>query len=84
MVDSKEDITVLVNHMSDIRCRAKPEKNIEGQRDGFPNTSQVLVEYRTLSHHESIHSIGMDQEIHPSRPISTDSVKINLSLLMIR
>ena len=62
--------------------RAKPEVNLEGRGDGFPNTSRVLVEYR--------HSLGIiflhvvDQEILPCGQGRIDSVKINPSLLMMR
>ena len=33
--------------------RAKPEGNLEGGGDGFPNTSRVLVEYGHSPHHQS-------------------------------
>ena len=69
--------------------RAKPEGNLEGRgksrgRRGwisqyFPSFGGV----RTFSS-SSILSLGMDQEIHPCGQGRIDSVKINLSLLMMR
>ena len=69
--------------------RAKPEGNLEGRgksrgRRGW--ISQYLPSFggvRTFSS-SSILSLGMDQEIHPSRQGRIDSVKINPSLPMMR
>ena len=69
--------------------RAKPEGNLEGRgksrgRRGW--ISQFLPSFggvRTFSS-SSILSLGMDQEIHPSRQGRIDSVKINPSLPMMR
>ena len=69
--------------------RAKLEGNLEGRgksrgRRGW--ISQFLPSFggvRTFSS-SSILSLGMDQEIHPSRQGRIDSVKINPSLPMMR
>ena len=69
--------------------RAKPEGNLEGRgksRGRMGWISQFLPSFggvRTFSS-SSILSLGMDQEIHPSRQGRIDSVKINPSLLMMR
>ena len=67
-------------------CRwCSPSVNLlglAGVRDGFPNTSLVFVEH---GHSLLINpSLWMYQEIPPSLPISIDSVRINLSLVMVR
>ena len=38
--------------------RAKPEGNLEGGGDNFPNTSRVLVKYGPSPHHQSIYRDG--------------------------
>ena len=69
--------------------RAKPEGNLEGLGKSWGRRgwiSQFLPSFggvRTFSS-SSILSLGMDQEIHPSRQGRIDSVKINPSLLMMR
>ena len=58
------------------------EGNLEGREDGFLNSY--------LPSFDGVHSLlinpslGMYQEIHPSRPISIDIVKINPALVMLR
>ena len=37
---------------------SRVEGNLEGRGDGFPNTSQLLVEYGHSPHHQSIHRDG--------------------------
>ena len=56
--------------------------NLEVGRDVKPNTSRLKAVY---GHSLIINlSLGMYQQIHPSRAVSIYSVKINTSLLMMR